>query len=81
VVKLVPGCQPTAEGPLADRDQSIPVSRLPLLAAVGGSMVTRTSSRRAFQLEGRGLVTQDMLPQLGKSFSEVFGKDLWDGKL
>ncbi|OAX39613.1 Ribokinase-like protein [Rhizopogon vinicolor AM-OR11-026] len=61
-------------------DGSIPVSRLPLLAAVGGSMVTRTSSRRAFQLEGRGLVTQDMLPQLGKSFSEVFGEDLWAGE-
>ncbi|KAG2075640.1 Ribokinase-like protein [Suillus decipiens] len=60
-------------------DGSIPASRLPLLAAVGGSMVTRTSSRIAFQLQGRGLVTQDMLPQLGKSFSEVFGEDLWAG--
>lgn len=60
-------------------DGSIPASRLPLLAAVGGSMVTRTSSRMAFQLQGRGLVTQDMLPQLGKSFSEVFGEDLWAG--
>lgn len=60
-------------------DGSIPASRLPLLAAVGGSMVTRTSSRMAFQLQGRGLVTQDMLPQLGKSFSEVFGEDMWAG--
>jgi ATP-dependent NAD(P)H-hydrate dehydratase len=42
-------------------------------------MVTRTSSRIAFQLQGRGLVTQDMLPQLGKSFSEVFGEDMWAG--
>jgi ATP-dependent NAD(P)H-hydrate dehydratase len=60
-------------------DGSVPTSRLPLLAAVGGSMVTRTSSRMAFQLQGRGLVTQDMLPLLGKSFSEVFGEDLWAG--
>ncbi|KAG1860660.1 Ribokinase-like protein [Suillus subalutaceus] len=60
-------------------DGSIPTSRLPLLAAVGGSMVTRTSSRMAFGLQGRGLVTQDMLPLLGKSFSEVFGEDLWAG--
>jgi ATP-dependent NAD(P)H-hydrate dehydratase len=60
-------------------DGSVPTSRLPLLAAVGGSMVTRTSSRMAFQLQGRGLVTQDMLPLLGKSFSEVFGEDLWVG--
>ncbi|KAH7921224.1 Ribokinase-like protein [Leucogyrophana mollusca] len=61
-------------------DKSIPASRLPILAAIGGSMVTRTSSRRAFQLEGRGLLTQDMIPQLGKSFTEVFGSDFQGGE-
>lgn len=55
-------------------DKSIPVSRMPLLAAIGGSMVTRTASRRAFFKEGRGVVTQDMLPEIGKSFAEVFGE-------
>ncbi|KAH7915268.1 Ribokinase-like protein [Hygrophoropsis aurantiaca] len=60
-------------------DQSIPASRLPILAAIGGSIVTRTSSRRAFQVEGRGLVTQDMIPQLGKAFAEVFGCDAQAG--
>jgi ATP-dependent NAD(P)H-hydrate dehydratase len=57
------------------RDKSIPASRFPLLAAVGGSMVTRTASRRAFHKEGRGVVTQDMLPEVGKAFAEVFGED------
>ena len=46
---------------------------MPLLAAIGGSMVTRTASRRAFYKEGRGVVTEDMLPEIGKSFAEVFG--------
>ncbi|KAF7356495.1 ATP-dependent (S)-NAD(P)H-hydrate dehydratase [Mycena venus] len=54
---------------------SIPASRFPLLAAVGGSMVTRTASRRAFFKEGRGVVTQDMLPEVGKAFAEVFGEE------
>ncbi|KAH7890867.1 Ribokinase-like protein [Phlebopus sp. FC_14] len=60
-------------------DRSIPPSRLPILAAVGGSMVTRTCSKRAFRVEGRGLVTQDMIPYLAKAFSEVFGQDFQGG--
>ncbi|KAJ7224153.1 Ribokinase-like protein [Mycena pura] len=57
-------------------DKSIPTSRMPLLAAVGGSMVTRTASRRAFHKEGRGVVTQDMLAEIGKAFAEVFGEEV-----
>jgi ATP-dependent NAD(P)H-hydrate dehydratase len=56
-------------------DQTISASRMPLLAAVAGSMVTRTASRRAFYKEGRGVVTQDMLTEVGKSFGEVFGEE------
>jgi len=52
-------------------NNTIPASRIPLLAAVCGSMVTRTASRRAFNKEGRGVVTQDMIPEIGKSFQEV----------
>lgn len=48
---------------------------MPLLAAVGGSMVTRTASRRAFLKEGRGVVTQDMIPEIGRAFADVFGED------
>jgi len=48
---------------------------IPLLAAVGGSMVTRTASRRAFARYGRGLVTEDILPDIGGAFAEVFGEE------
>jgi len=60
-------------------DGKLAASRMPLLAAVAGSMVTRTASRLAFEKQGRGLVTQDMLGEIGKSFSEVFPND--KGKL
>ena len=53
-------------------DKAVPTSRIPFLAAIGGSIVTRTASRRAFSIQGRSLVTQDMIPQIGKSFDEVF---------
>lgn len=56
-------------------DKTLPLSRLPLLAAVGGSMVTRTASRRAFSKQGRGVVTQDMLGEIGGAFAETFGED------
>ncbi|KAI0339579.1 Ribokinase-like protein [Trametopsis cervina] len=56
-------------------DGSIPSSRIPLLAAVAGSMVTRTASKHAFAKNGRGVVTQDMLPEIGGAFAEVFGND------
>ena len=55
------------------------MSRLPILAAIGASIVTRTCSRMAFEVEGRGLVTQDMIPHLAKAFTEAFGEDVRDG--
>ena len=51
-------------------DKTIPVSRMPILAAVGASMVTRTTSRLAFEKEGRSVVTQDMLKEIGGAFAE-----------
>ncbi|TFK29679.1 H-hydrate dehydratase [Coprinopsis marcescibilis] len=56
-------------------DGTLPISRVPLLAAVGGSMVTRAASKRAFAKEGRGVVTQDMLGELGPAFAEHFGAE------
>jgi len=53
-------------------DNTIPVSRMPILAAVAGSMLTREASRRAFAKEGRAVVTQDMLKEIGGAFTEVF---------
>lgn len=63
------------------RDRTIPASRIPLLASVGGSMVTRTASRIAFGQKGRSVVTQDMLPVLGEAFTEIFGDHKSAGKL
>ncbi len=53
-------------------DNRIPASRMPMLAAVAGSMLTREVSRRAFVKEGRAVVTQDMLKEIGGAFVEVF---------
>ncbi|KAI0035308.1 Ribokinase-like protein [Vararia minispora EC-137] len=61
--------------------KSIPVSRMPLLSAVGASMVTRTASRIAFEREGRSVVTQDMLRDIGRSFKAIFGDGTQGGKL
>ncbi|KAI0954679.1 hypothetical protein AcW1_006490 [Taiwanofungus camphoratus] len=54
-------------------DKTLPSSRIPLLAATAGSIVTRTASRRAFAKYGRGVVTQDMLGEIGGAFAEAFG--------
>ncbi|KAF5338365.1 hypothetical protein D9611_012480 [Ephemerocybe angulata] len=62
-------------------DKTVPASRVPILAAVGGSIVTREASRRAFAKMGRGLVTQDLIPELGHAFAEHFGPDAQGGKL
>jgi len=64
-------------------DHSIHTSLIPHLAAVGGSLVTRTASRFAFQRMGRGLVTEDMLGHIGSAFADVFGEGEkgWGGKL
>ena len=54
------------------RDGSIPTTHIPHLAAVGGSAVTRTTSRFAFQKNGRALLTQDMLGEIQRAFLDVF---------
>jgi len=63
------------QGAYNDGGQRIPSKMIPLLASVGGSMVTRVASRRAFSRYGRGLVTQDILPDVGGAFAEVFGEE------
>jgi ATP-dependent NAD(P)H-hydrate dehydratase len=35
-------------------------------------MTTRTASKRAFRKEKRGVVTEDMLPEVSKAFTEMF---------
>jgi ATP-dependent NAD(P)H-hydrate dehydratase len=65
------------------RDKSISIGELPHLAAVGGSLVTRTTSRLAFKQKGRALVTQDLLGEIGAAFVETFeeGEKGWGGKM
>lgn len=63
------------------RDKQIPASRMPLLAAVGGSMATRTLSRITFKKQGRGMVTQDMLNEIGPAFAELFGDGVQGGQV
>ena len=67
-------------------DLSINIHDIPLLAAYGASNITRTASRIAFQSRGRGVVTQDMLAEIGPAYAELFGnggEKGWknDGKL
>ncbi|KAM6497114.1 ATP-dependent (S)-NAD(P)H-hydrate dehydratase [Amanita muscaria] len=56
-------------------DNAVPTSRIPFLSAIGGSMVTRTASRRAFSKQGRSLVTEDILPEIGNAFTSIFGEE------
>lgn len=44
-------------------------------------MVTRIASRIAFAKNGRSLVTEDMLPEIGASFTEAFGNHTFERKL
>jgi hypothetical protein len=47
-------------------------SRLPLLASVGAAILTRTISRRAYEKHGRATLTNDMIPEIGPAFIDVF---------
>ncbi|KDQ61528.1 hypothetical protein JAAARDRAFT_30978 [Jaapia argillacea MUCL 33604] len=60
-------------------DGSIPPSRMPVLAATAGSIITRTTSKLAFRKQGRALMTEDLVPEIGKAFVEVFGEEAWSG--
>jgi ATP-dependent NAD(P)H-hydrate dehydratase len=62
------------DGAFGDKSKIV-TSRIPLLAAAAGSMVTRSASRRAFAKEGRSVVTQDMLSEVGNAFADVFGDE------
>ncbi|TFL05197.1 Ribokinase-like protein [Pterulicium gracile] len=62
-----------AFGPKTNDQNRIPTSRLPLLAAVAASLITRTTSHRGFAKHGRAMVTQDLIGEIGAAFEEVFG--------
>ncbi|VDC03448.1 unnamed protein product [Peniophora sp. CBMAI 1063] len=62
-------------------DGSIPPSRVPILAATAASILTRTTSGIAFEREGRSVVTQNMLQDIGRAFRISFGEETQGGKL
>jgi ATP-dependent NAD(P)H-hydrate dehydratase len=45
-----------------------------VLAAYGASSVTRVASRIAFGKLGRGVITGDMLSEIGVAYQELFGE-------
>jgi len=57
-----------------DSGSSIPLQEIPLLAAIGGSHITRTASRISFAKNGRGVLTSDMIGEVGVAYSEIFGE-------
>ncbi|KAG8891932.1 hypothetical protein FRC01_014442 [Tulasnella sp. 417] len=54
-------------------DSNLKLQDIPLLAAIGACQITRTASRLAFQKHGRGVLTSDMLVEIGPAYSELFG--------
>ncbi|KAG8954629.1 hypothetical protein FRC04_011062 [Tulasnella sp. 424] len=54
-------------------DSNMKLEDIPLLAAIGACNVTRTASRLAFQKHGRGVLTSDMLAEVGPAYAELFG--------
>ncbi|KAF8328388.1 YjeF domain-containing protein [Cantharellus anzutake] len=64
-------------------DSSIDIKDVPLLAACGASTITRVTSKLAFKKLGRGVVTGDMISEIGRAYEEVFGdvgEKGWKGK-
>ena len=57
------------------RDGKLTSAQIPLLAATGGSLVTRTTSKLAFRKAGRSMITQDLVAEIGRAFLEVFGEE------
>lgn len=51
----------------------IPSSRLPQVAALGASMVTRTASKLAFAQYQRSMLANDMMSKIGPAYEQLFG--------
>lgn len=64
-----------------DTQGDIDAKDVPLLAAYGASTITRITSRIAFSKLGRGVVTGDMIGDIGAAYVEAFGEgDASDAK-
>jgi ATP-dependent NAD(P)H-hydrate dehydratase len=56
---------------------------MPVIAAVGGSTLTRAAAHLAFAKQGRGLVTSDILSYIGPAYEKCIGSEGekgWKGK-
>ncbi|CUA75677.1 ATP-dependent (S)-NAD(P)H-hydrate dehydratase [Rhizoctonia solani] len=65
------------EGGLDEGDaqgEKIPEHRVPLLAAAGASILTRAASHLAFEKLGRGVITGDMIGEIGPAYAAKFGE-------
>lgn len=51
----------------------IPAARLPQVAALGASMVTRTASKLAFERYRRSMLANDMVNEIGPAYEHLFG--------
>ncbi|WFD18097.1 ATP-dependent NAD(P)H-hydrate dehydratase [Malassezia caprae] len=51
----------------------IPANRLPQVAALGASMVTRTASKLAFARFRRSMLANDMMSEVGPAYEHLFG--------
>jgi len=60
-----------SESPKSDSD--VPQHRIPLLASVAGSTLTRTAAHIAFGKLGRGMLTSDMIGEIGPAYEKHFG--------
>jgi len=55
-------------------EQGLKIKDIPLLAAIGGSHITRVASRIAFGKYGRGVLTSNMLEEIGPAYEALFGE-------
>ena len=57
----------------APEASTIESKRLLLLAAYGASTTTRLCSKQAFAKHGRALLADDLLPEVGPAYEQLFG--------
>jgi len=60
----------TSEG---DKSGVIPQDRLLLLAGYGAALTARSCSRLAFRKKGRAMLADDLLPEVGVAYEELWG--------
>ncbi|CBQ70889.1 conserved hypothetical protein [Sporisorium reilianum SRZ2] len=66
----LPATSTNADGDLIAQD------RLLLLAGYGAALTARTCSRRAFYKHKRAMLADDLLPEVGSAYEELWGDDV-----